>query len=374
LGIACPPSKYRELNSPGREPQADAAVSALARFFCNHSRRFKDIIDGAVDPSDVRLRPNVRLDGVTLSEIEQKWAHAQNDALGYFLWLYCQRVATKSITADAAMLEMFVLYFERIEYWRDPDSGHWEEARKVEASRIGPVVAGLIQLRRLHDNKLVAASGRPALSPDRLGALIAKGQDALKGLLPWESLGPPDERARRYDAALLFLVYPLGVVDRTMADTICEDVATHLQGDFGIKRYLGDSYWTEDYKDKLPPSERTADFSDRQKERDALAVPGMEAQWCIFDPILSAIWGQRYEKTKSSADLRRQIHFFNRSLGQITEGSRPQDNLKCPEAYYVQHGKHVPNDNVPLLWTQANLLTAFIWMQKSAAVQAGARI
>ncbi len=67
---------------------ATEVVRALIAFFGRYRHRFDDIISGAVDPQDVANRPHVRFDGGTLSEIgDQRWAHAQNDALGYFLWL-----------------------------------------------------------------------------------------------------------------------------------------------------------------------------------------------------------------------------------------------------------------------------------------------
>jgi hypothetical protein len=144
-------------------------------------------------------------------------------------------------------------------------------------------------------------------------------------------------------------------------------VLGNLQGDHGIRRYLGDSYWTADYKDKVPASQLTADFSERQHERDALARPGEEAQWCIFDPIVSVIAGRRYLRAGDPADLDRQVRHLNRSLGQLTGPDCPRGELLCPEAYYLEHGRHVPNDNVPLLWTQANLRLALIAMQQSAA-------
>ena len=55
---------------------------------------------------------------------------------------------------------------------------------------------------------------------------------------------------------------------------------------------LATSIWTADYKDKVAPQNLTADVSEHQEERDALAKPGEEAQWCIFDPIISVIAGQ----------------------------------------------------------------------------------
>jgi phosphorylase kinase alpha/beta subunit len=121
------------------------------------------------------------------------------------------------------------------------------------------------------------------------------------------------------------------------------------------------------YKDKLAPEALTADVSEHQEERDALAKPGEEAQWCIFDPIISIIAGRRYLFTGDSIDLERQTRHLNRSLGQITGPGCPQGEMRCPEAYYLEHGSYVPNDHVPLLWTQANLWLALLAMEKSAA-------
>ena len=82
-----------------------------------------------------------------------------------------------------------------------------------------------------------------------------------------------------------------------MAHRILSDVTSHLQGTYGIRRYLGNSFWCANYKEKLPPARRTANYSDHMFERDALAEAGKEAQWCIFDPIMSAIYGKRYQRT-----------------------------------------------------------------------------
>jgi len=34
------------------------------------------------------------------------------------------------------ILGLFPLFFQAVRYWEDEDSGHWEEARKIEASSI----------------------------------------------------------------------------------------------------------------------------------------------------------------------------------------------------------------------------------------------
>lgn len=308
----------------GRVDEAASTARALAAFYRKHAFRFADIIEGRRDPSDPMVRPHVRFDGERLAELDEHWAHAQNDALGYFLWLHCQLARAKVVETDLALYTMFARYFEAIRFWEDEDSGHWEETRRVRASSIGVVTGALRTL------------------PAEVGAdrLVAEGEAALEELLPAES------EDRRYDAALIFLVHPIGVVGRADADQILRDVTECLQGEHGIRRYLGDSYWAPDYKKHLDPGERTRDFSDNLASRDLLLIePGVEAQWCIFDPMLACAYAERGDAHLADAHL-------NRSLSQLT------DDLRCPEAYYFEAGRWVPNDHTPLLWSQANLLRA----------------
>ena len=70
--------------------------------------------------------------------------------------------------------------------------------------------------------------------------LLRRGRGALDAILPAECVQPARQKRRRFDAALLFLVYPIGVVGQAMADQIVGDVVGHLQGDVGIRRYIGD--------------------------------------------------------------------------------------------------------------------------------------
>ena len=129
---------------------ASRIMSALMRFFAQHRGRLEDVIEGIADSADPMSRPHVRFNGVTLQESGQTWAHAQNDALGYFLWMYgtlaCKGLVKPSHD-EMETLSLFPRYFEAIRYWADEDSGHWEETRKIEASSIGAVVAGLGKLR-----------------------------------------------------------------------------------------------------------------------------------------------------------------------------------------------------------------------------------
>jgi phosphorylase kinase alpha/beta subunit len=355
--------------SAGLTDLARTAIESLASFYLKYRSRFELIVNGQADPSVPMNRPQVRFDGVNLSEISTGWSHAQNDALGYFLWMYCRLAASGHLIPNAELLVLFALYFEAIRYWEDEDSGHWEERRKVEASSIGAVVAGLRALRPLAAKGMLSGCqfGSRIVALDDLDRLIGAGDQALTSILPSECIQPDPKKRRRYDSALLFLAYPLNVINDSVGQQIVNGIVDHHEGEHGIRRYLGDSYWTADYKDKLAREALTADVSEHQEERDALAKPGEEAQWCIFDPIISIIAGRRYLFTGDPIDLERQTRHLNRSLGQITGPGCPQGEMRCPEAYYLEHGSYVPNDHVPLLWTQANLWLALLAMEKSAA-------
>lgn len=346
-------------------------VTTLRDYFYKHRFRFKNIIEGKADKNDPMQRPHIRFNGDSLEEIDQKWAHAQNDALGYFLWFIFKLANTGRYIFNAEDYEicgLFPLYFEAIEYWQDNDSGHWEEARKVGSSSIGVVVAGLKEMKTFLENqssKLFTFLDRN-IDSEYLNDLIDKGETQLDTFLPDES--PP---VRKADGALLFLVYPLEVLSEQRAKDVLNSVFKDLKGDYGIKRYIGDSYWCADYKKFLKAEDRTVDFSDDIEKRDKMLQPGQEAQWCIFDPIVSIIYGKNYLETGNAEDLFQQVYYFNRSLGQITSEDFCSGEGKCPEAYYIEDtvkGIYVPNDHVPLTWTQANLGTAFDYLKRSLTI------
>jgi Glycosyl hydrolases family 15 len=353
----------------GKTEVAVKNLSALMQYFVKHQARFTNIISGKADPSDPMNRPHIRFDGSKLEEINQKWAHAQNDALGYFLWLFCKLANEGQLAPspdDLSTLHLFAPYFKKITFWKDEDSGHWEEERKISASSIGTVIAGLREFEKLLLSGR-AADPNPQSTPALVKSLINEGRAALDSILPAECVQLNPGHQRKYDAALLFLIYPLQVVDSPMAERILKDVREHLQGEYGIRRYEGDSYWAPDYKKKLAPDERTVDFSDNLASRDELLPgAGKEAQWSLFDPIISCIYGTQFHGNVRGEYLGCQTEYLNRSLGQLTsETSRDALPFRCPELYYLEDGHYVPNDHVPLLWTQANLMLSLWFMKKS---------
>ena len=150
---------------------------------------------------------------------------------------------------------------------------------------------------------------------------------------------------------MLAMVWAMGKAEALVLDR-------YLKSERGVRRYLGDSYWAPNYDELLSPKEWTRDFSQDIETRDKLLDRiGHEAEWCIFDPILSVCYGSRYRQTGCRSDLELQIDHFKRALSQIN------DTWQCPELYYLKHGAYVPNPNSPLLWTQATLMMALAAMR-----------
>ena len=338
----------------GDSESAFKTLQGLTTFLKTQAHKMEAIIDHPELGQNVQRRPHVRFNAKTLKELGEGWAHAQNDALAYVAWLRLRLAGSdpqfRLSQHERDLYDLFPAYFRAIRYWEDLDSGAWEESRKVNSSSVGAVVAALLEYQKLEKGRK-----RPSEAErKRLDALINHGLQTLHQQLPFES--PPN---RKTDAATLFLIYPLrlispsGVIrDRGLQGWILSLVRARLLGANGIKRYIGDSYYCQDYDKWLSPEQRAGDFSNRIELRDELLQPGCEAQWCLFDPLLSVIYGERNL-------LAEQLEFLNRALAQLTiDGA-------CAELYYLKHGTYVPNEHTPLAWTQANLAIAIHELESS---------
>ncbi len=330
----------------GNRESALRTTRSLQNFLVNQLRHFQDIIEAPALKEDISRRPRVRFNAHTLEELSGEWANAQNDALGAVIWLRflmanedAPETPSRLTEEECTLYQHILRYLEAIQYWSDHDSGAWEETRKLNTSSVGAVLAGLKQIMRYGEQ----CAQPETLALTKLADKLYKIGLPVLARLPFES--PPNRRA---DAALLFLIFPFAIVnDAEVQDQILSLVRARLMGSFGIRRYIGDSYYCQNYDEWFSPASRTADFSRNIEFRDELLVPGHEAQWCLFDPILSTIYGLRSGKSR---DL--QILHFQRSIRQLTK------DLCCPELYYSKNGRYIPNHHTPLAWTQANLAIA----------------
>ncbi|WP_449540177.1 glycoside hydrolase family 15 protein [Ferdinandcohnia sp. Marseille-Q9671] len=228
-----------------------------------------------------------------LKEMPVEWGHAQNDAIGAFLWGVGEgyRLGQKVIRdkKDIEIVQKLVDYLECLQYWQAKDNGMWEENMEVHASSLGACVAGLNAVKILVNVK---------------DDLIKKGEDALRNLLPRES------ETKDTDLALLSLVYPYRVVDRDTALKIVETVSSKLERNYGVIRYENDQYYNE----------------------------GSEAEWCFGFPWLGLCYLE--------------LGLFNKANEYIEKTKRVvPDNWEVPELYIG--GTNRPNGNTPLAWSVA---------------------
>jgi len=357
----------------GETEMAVNVIDAITEFYVNSRDQIVLILEGGLSTEVQQNRPHIRFDGDTLKTLEEGWSHAQNDALGYFLWLSGQLLNAGELYLDEErfeVLNLLVRYLAHIEFWHDRDSGHWEEARKIEASSIGTALAGLLELKAFFDQyKVEDDDPQEQHEVVQLSQILVQCIDSadasLSGILPNECIEADRSLYREYDSALLFLAYPLNVVDDVVGLKIVNNVRDHLMGPIGIRRYIGDSYWCANYRDLLSAETRTSDFSDDMSARDALLKPDEEAQWCLFDPIISIIYGQRFQSSGDEQDRERQWEHLRRSLSHLTSSESRFEPFRCPESYFLEKGKWIPNDICPLLWTQANLRLALHFARKS---------
>lgn len=311
---------------------------------------FSRIIELGHAPADESTRPPISFIGQN-SDPRRDWGNAQNDALGYVLQFISAAASTGVVEltdTHKLCLQLLPRYLKTIAYWQDADSGHWEEDRRVNASSIGTVVAGLEAAKDLFDDQAT------------VDKLITNGRQALDTILPDESLVPV---RRPYDAALLFLVEPMHVLADEMATQIIVNIEDHLVGDHGVRRYIGDSYWAPNYRGYYTEIERSGNFSEYADlaKRDKLLTPGNEAQWTLFDPLLSAYYARLYQSEPLSTFKDKAVLYLVRSLRAVVSQSVPNTDKhisRIPEAYFLENSRWIPNDNPGLLWAQANLIYA----------------
>lgn len=275
---------------------AKKTYHALFDVFKKHEWKLDLALEKKPDFAFEYIHP--RYNPLTLEELNQPWGNKQNDAIGAFLFkvgeLYQKGIVVFRDEHDMRILQKLVFYLASIEYWHDRDNGVWEENEEVHASSVGACVAGLKSI-----SKIVNV---PAV-------LVAKGEETLNTLLPWES------ETKEVDLALLSLIYPFNVVSDTQRAQILWNVEKKLVRRMGIIRYAGDKYYSN----------------------------GREAEWCFGFPWLAKIY-------KSMGNQDKYRHYMNLTLSTMNK------RLEIPELYYARTNRH--NENSPLGWASAMFIAA----------------
>lgn len=244
-------------------------------------------------------------------EITSDWGNVQLDALGYFLFGVAQGLDSninliKNIE-DIEILKKIILILEKVEYWKTPDNGIWEENLEVHSSSVGAVVAGLKKISKyINVNE----------------SIIKLGEETLNNLLPRESL------EKDCDLSLLTLIWPFNIVDNDMKKAILNNVENNLKRDMGFIRYKGDRYYNIGWFD--------------------LEFNGNEAEWTLGPLFLSIIHA-----------LDGNIVFARDILNSVLINCK---DGKIPELYYSKTKRS--NINIDLGWPIALSIIAMRHIKK----------
>jgi len=248
---------------------------------------------------------HARYNPETFEEYWEEWGNKQNDAVGAILFKLGELAHFKNKidlgNKDKQIMQKLVDYLYSLQYWKDPDSGIWEEGEEIHASSIGAVLAGLYQIKDL-DFITVPED------------MIKNGRDCLDKLLPRES------ETKFNDLALLSLVYPFNVIQRDQAQEIVDNIEYYFARERGIIRYKNDRYYNKN--------------SDGYSE---------EAEWTMglsWLSIIYALWGNT-AKAKMYLEKAKKI---------VTKDGT------IPELYFANDNKF--NGNIPLAWAESFFIVA----------------
>ena len=393
----------------GRPDLAIPVGAAMLRVVDANRQRLTEVAQDGKNP----WRMPVRFDGITLAnDTEQR---VQHDSTGYLLGFTSRLLhdeaitfsGTHSIERALSNTELIARYLRSVEYWRASDAGHWEENHAIHASSIGVVVHGLqraralfnkfdyqpgVDMQELIENGTYAYTRIMQAGVTELAADGTVPQPEKQSAVLWPGHVQPhpevvkffqafNPKRREHDAALLFLAEPFDILDEDSAAEVVAGIKRNLMRERGFARYTpdGDTYWGPGFKEILNPTERTRSAEGRLELRNltaaGVAYSGTEAQWTLFDPILSAYHGRRYMKHGDREDRDAQFEHFDRSLAQLVPMQLKDGTYKYqwPEARYHEFKptepttfELVPNDHTPLLWTQANVLRALAAFERTA--------
>jgi phosphorylase kinase alpha/beta subunit len=275
------------------------------------------------------------------------WGHLQLDATGLFLMQLAQLTRAGLVVVQTSHERDFVqnLAYYVARAYRVADYGIWERGDKGNhglpernASSIGLVKAALETLDGLdlfgpHGD----GSGCLTIPHDA----IVRLRRALRSLLPRESA------SKEVDSACLSVIgYPAWAVeDPALVARTRATIRSELGGPYGYKRFRRDGHQTV-----------VEDVSRLHYEREELAAfEHLECEWPLFlaYELITACCEERWDEAR---------HWRQRlqELSVTVDGAEllPELYLVPPEAIEAERRqpgsqRRVPNENVPLLWTQS---------------------
>ena len=281
----------------------EKTYGALLQIFKKHEYK----IDFAINKKPMAKHEYIhaRFHPETFDEFWEEWGNMQNDSIGAILYRIGElekhrKGSILKYLKDYEIVNKLVKYLESLEYWHDKDNGVWEENEEVHSSSVGACLAGLKAVKGIKGIDV----------PDYL---IRNGENALKELLPRESVG------KFVDLAQLSLIWPYNIVSKTQREQILTNVEYHLVRKNGVIRYKGDYYYNKN--------------PDGHSE---------EAEWTFGFSWLAIIYEKLENKEKVDYYIKKMIE---------------TDTKKgVPELYFSNTNKY--NENTPLGWAESLFVVA----------------
>lgn len=288
----------------------EKTYTAILELFLKHEQK----IDWAIEnkPTESFQYIHARFHPETFDEFWESWGNKQNDAVGCILFRLgeLEHHHKRSLLKDEnhiRIVQKLVRYLESIEYWKDRDSGMWEEGEELHASSVGACVAGLKSISRVSSITV----------PDYL---IHYGEYALHELLPRES------QQKFVDLSLLSLIWPYNVVTPEERDQILHNLEYHLVKVRGVIRYKGDEYYNRN--------------PDGKSE---------EAEWTFGLSWLAIIY-EKMGRIDKAQELIKDLIAIDTPHG-------------LPELYFSNSSEY--NDNTPLGWSESLFIVALYYLERS---------
>lgn len=411
------------LKDPNRKGDAKKLLMALWDYYATDAQiqRFENIISNPSLKTDQMAMPHIRFNGSspTLDDVmvdgkPQIWNHRQIDAHGLFFIALGEAFLNGSVQPEELtenrfkVLSLYPLFLKKIQFYDYEDAGAWEELPRKNTSSIGLATrslqvwkqllyqennASVIVFRKKFFTLLNKANAniQATWSKKNLQALENKGLHTVKYQL---TLGgespdypPEDVHFRLADSALIFLIQPSpldGLTEDEMRRILL--IVDRLQRQFGILRYLNDSYQSGNYWIEPPSTDKdnpalTGDTSSKAAFlwRLKQLIPDTEAQW-FFDSLHVLVRLHLAKITKDKCLRQQDLYFatihLKRALGQITgENQITADGIKveswnAPESINTivinNDKRYLPSPIVPLNWAKAGLSMALFEYEKAA--------
>ena len=349
-------SKLLGYTSAASNDAALRGLQASVKHHVKHFNRFTKIIEDPSQASNFMLRPHIRYNPISLSEISDPWGHAQNDALAFiaFMIFYMDSASDADQQKLAAIIPH---YFKAIQVWQDYDLGAWEDKKAQHSSSI--MLAAIAMQQELeyvkkHGPIATTVDGKTWTADQQiLQEIVDKCMAALQRILPdeYRIADDTDTRAdrskiRKFDAAhvnALFLnsLSSHRLFDDEMARSLMGNIEKNLMGPIGVARYKTDIW------------DGRVDRKDLKEHE--------EAQWSHVSPMMSFVYGEMYLRGRNDNDRVKQSEHFCRSISHINE------RWKIPEAYIIDPvtRKWISDANEPLAWAQAATTLAFDGMLRT---------